>query len=51
MNYEKPVIEDRTIGSLQTVRWRLVESLCEIDKQINYLERCKEIKKERGENG
>ena len=38
---DKP--EDRTIGSLQTVRWRLVEGLCEIDEQIKYLERCKEV--------
>lgn len=45
---DKP--EDRAIGSLQTVRWRLVEALCEIDEQIKYLEKCKEVQ-ERGENG
>ena len=40
----KPRPEDRLIGCLDIIRWRLVEAICEIDKQIAYLERLKKIK-------
>lgn len=33
--------EDRIITSLEIVRYRLVRTICEIDKQIEYLERHK----------
>ena len=40
-NYEKPKNEDRLIDALRVLRWRLIEGVNEIDKQIKYLEDIK----------
>lgn len=34
--------EDRTLQSLMTIRWRLVELIATIDKEYDYITRCKE---------
>lgn len=41
--------EDRIITSLQIVRLKAVDFICAIDKECDYIERCKEIRyKKRG---
>jgi len=41
---EKLRNEDRIIGSLEIIRWRLVEAVDTIIKEIDYLEKVKRIK-------
>jgi len=37
--------EDRAIDALNDIHWRLVEAIATIDRRVDYLERCKEIRK------
>lgn len=39
--------EDRIITELSIVRLKLVETICQIDKSIEYLERLKKLRKEK----
>ena len=35
--------EDRIIDALQVIRYRMVTVITEIDKQVDYITRCKEV--------
>jgi hypothetical protein len=38
---KKPQQKDRAIDALNNVRWKLVKIIAEIDREVDYLERCK----------
>lgn len=46
MSKKKLVSEDRVITSLQSIRWKCVDLIAEIDKEMDYLEHCKNGKRE-----
>ena len=39
--------EDRLLLSLDIIRNRLVETICQIDKEWDYIEKCKKLKKKK----
>ncbi len=43
----KPVIEDRAIRVLQTVKRKAIDLICNIDEELKYLDKVKKVQKKK----